>query len=197
MTWKGTCLPSKQSWQKLTLRGGAKQTGFTKPTSWWAFFPKEYLHIGTNMSYFPLSRWNNACYSTANILVTCAKTPKQREKPLLPLERQNLPNSPSRNCSKSSTQLVICFWMLRSPTSTSKTKWQQTDKAAFQRSWQIFQKFSCALPRIPCRGPTGATRVTSVSGGVTGAGNMLVCLQVVTAEAAEHEIHTDICSCDS
>lgn len=117
------------------------------------------------MSYFPLSRWNNACYSTANILVTCAKTPKQREKPLLPLERQNHPNSPSRNCSKSSTQLVICFWMLRSPTSTSKTKWQQTDKAAFQRSWQIFQKFSCALPRIPCRGPTGATRVTSVSGG--------------------------------
>lgn len=53
------------------------------------FVGKEYLHIGTNTFYFPLSRWKNTCYCIANILVTCAKSQKWREKLFLSREESS------------------------------------------------------------------------------------------------------------
>lgn len=58
ITWKGACLPPKQGSQKFTLRGGAKQTGFTKTTSLWAFFVKT-IYIQEQIrfiSHFPDER---------------------------------------------------------------------------------------------------------------------------------------------
>lgn len=87
ITWKRTRPPSETELTRIhpTRR---KPNWIYKQTT---FVGKGYLHTGTNTFYFPLSRWKNTCYCTANILVTCAKAKNEERSPSFSERKKTTP----------------------------------------------------------------------------------------------------------
>lgn len=183
ITWKCMCLLSKTELtgiytmrRKIRLHLQSKLVG------------KGYLHIGTNTFYFPLSRWKNTCYCTANILVTCAKSQKWRETALLSKQRKNL------HLLWQGQQVQHwahhLFLSAKEPNVYFRNKAITNSQSCFPKKFSSISRiFLCSAKY---RGSTTATRATSVGCGVTRRGNWIFCDFAVTAEAAQCEIHIGI-----